>query len=81
MRQARLGIVINDLHRHPIAYHSIKILTRLFAKSPLIRHDAPLSVARGFSREELDKIMQKAGITSYTISWRWAWRWLVIIRK
>jgi len=30
--QVRIGIVINDLHRHPLAYYSIKLLTRFFFK-------------------------------------------------
>jgi SAM-dependent methyltransferase len=30
-RQAQVAVVINDLHRHPLAYYSIKYLTRLLA--------------------------------------------------
>jgi 2-polyprenyl-3-methyl-5-hydroxy-6-metoxy-1,4-benzoquinol methylase len=79
--QARIGIVINDLHRHPFAYHSIRILTKLFSKSSMVKYDAPLSVLRGFTRKELTNILKKAGIDNYTIRWRWAFRWQVIIRS
>lgn len=76
-----LGFFINDLHRHPLAYYSIKILTTVFSKSYLVKNDAPLSVARGFSRHEWKKHLKAAGIEKYSISWRWAFRWLIIARK
>ncbi len=79
-KQVRLGIVINDLHRHWFAYHSIKWLTKFFSKSPMVIHDAPLSVARAFRKKELIDIIEKAGITKFTIRWMWAFRWQVIIR-
>jgi SAM-dependent methyltransferase len=80
-QQVRIGFVINDLQRHPLAYHSIKILTSLFSKSPMIKNDAPLSVARGFSKSELIKILALAGITNYIVRWQWAFRWKVLVRK
>lgn len=73
------GFVINDLHRHPIAYYSIRLLTHLFSRSYLVKHDAPLSVLRSFKRKELENLLQKAGIQQYTIQWKWAFRWLVIV--
>jgi SAM-dependent methyltransferase len=30
---SRLGFFINDLQRHPVAFHSISILTRIFSRS------------------------------------------------
>lgn len=73
------GIVVNDLHRHPLAYHSIKFLTRMFSKSDMVKNDAPVSVHRGFLRNELTEILSAAGITNYTLSWKWAFRWQLII--
>lgn len=74
-------VIINDLHRHGIAYYSIMLLTMLFSRSYLVKYDAPLSVARSLSRREWHKVMHAAGILNYSIRWRWAWRWEVIIRK
>ncbi len=78
-KQARIGVVVNDLHRHPLAYYSIKLLTRLFSKSSMVKYDAPLSVLRGFRKKELVEILQAAGIRKYTLTWRWAFRWQIII--
>jgi 2-polyprenyl-3-methyl-5-hydroxy-6-metoxy-1,4-benzoquinol methylase len=75
------GFFINDLHRHPLAYHSIRLLTSLFSKSYLVRHDAPLSVLRGFKKTELETLLEEAGISKYTIQWKWAFRWLVIVHS
>jgi 2-polyprenyl-3-methyl-5-hydroxy-6-metoxy-1,4-benzoquinol methylase len=76
-----IGFFINDLHRHPLAYHSIRMLTSLFSKSYLVKNDAPLSVLRGFKKKELTVLLGKAGISNYTIRWKWAFRWLVIARS
>lgn len=78
-QKARLGVVINDLHRHPFAYHSIRILTRVFSKSPMVQHDAKLSVLRSFSRADWERILRLAGISDFRITWNWAFRWQVVI--
>jgi ubiquinone/menaquinone biosynthesis C-methylase UbiE len=78
-RIARYGIIINDLHRHPIAYASILLLTRLFSQSALVRHDGPVSVLRGFLRRELAAIVPARLQTAASISWHWAFRWCVSI--
>ena len=78
-QQARLAVVINDLHRHPLAYYSIKYLTKLLGGSRLVQHDAPLSVARAFSRADWRQLLAQAGIGRYTLRWCWAFRWQVII--
>jgi len=74
---ASAGFFINDLQRHPMAYQSIKILTRLFSSSYLVKNDAPLSVARGFKKNEWQALLEKAGIINYSISWKWAFRYLI----
>jgi 2-polyprenyl-3-methyl-5-hydroxy-6-metoxy-1,4-benzoquinol methylase len=76
-----LGFFINDLHRHRFAYYSIRMITRLFSRSYLVKHDAPLSVLRGFTKKEWKVLLQRAGIISYQIEWRWAFRWLIIFQK
>ena len=78
-QQVTRAIIINDIHRHWFAYYSIKILTRLFSKSAMVKSDAPLSVLRAFRKEELKKILDGAGFRNYTIKWRWAFRWQVIV--
>jgi SAM-dependent methyltransferase len=78
-RQAQVAVVINDLHRHPLAYYSIKYLTRLLGGSRLVQNDAPLSVARAFSRQDWVRLLAQAGIKQYELRWCWAFRWQVVI--
>jgi 2-polyprenyl-3-methyl-5-hydroxy-6-metoxy-1,4-benzoquinol methylase len=79
-QRARLGVAVNDLHRHPLAYHSIQQLTILLSNNRLIRHDAPLSVLRGFSRHELEDLCRRAHLPAPDIRWRWAFRWQMVVR-
>ncbi len=72
----REGIVVNDLHRHPVAYHAIRILTRLFSQSRLVRNDAPLSVRRAFRGADLDDLRARCVFPRFRYRWRWAFRYL-----
>ena len=80
-QQARLGFFINDLHRHPAAYYSIKWLTAIFSGSYLVKNDAPLSVLRGFSRAEWIELLNRAGLDNFSLRWKWAFRWLVRVQN
>jgi 2-polyprenyl-3-methyl-5-hydroxy-6-metoxy-1,4-benzoquinol methylase len=80
-KNAAIGFFINDLHRHPIAWYSIKWLTSLFSKSYLVKNDAPLSVARGFKKNEWNHIFKTSGISNFSIKWKWAFRYLIICRN
>lgn len=75
------GFFINDLQRHPFAYHSIKTLTKIFSHSYLVKNDGPISVLRGFHKNEWEKLLAEAGIKQYSIQWRWAFRYLVIVKN
>lgn len=77
--QVDLGIVINDIHRHWFAYYAIKFLTRIFSRSPMVKHDAPVSVLRAFKKAELLDILKRAGMHDYRIKWCWAFRWQVVV--
>lgn len=78
-QQARVAVVVNDLHRHPLAYHSIRWLTRSLGGSYLVQHDAPLSVLRAFRRRDWQRLLAQAGIGRYELRWRWAFRWQLVL--
>ena len=78
---AKIGAVINDLHRNSIAYFGIALLTQVFSKSHLVKNDAKLSVLKGFTKSEWQKNLQTVHFPNYTIKWIWAFRHLVIIRN
>lgn len=77
---SQLGFFVNDLHRHWLAYASIKLLTGFFSKSYLVKNDAPLSVLRGFSKKDFLMIKNQLSIFNFQLKWCWAFRWLFIFK-
>lgn len=71
--------IINDLERNAIAYFAIKWLTKLFSKSTLVKHDAPLSVRRGFKKKNWIAMLKAADIANYSLKNKWAFRHQLII--
>jgi SAM-dependent methyltransferase len=59
---SRRAILVNDLQRHRVAYWGIRLLSRLFLRGRLFRHDAPLSVLRAYRPEELRDLLREAGL-------------------
>jgi 2-polyprenyl-3-methyl-5-hydroxy-6-metoxy-1,4-benzoquinol methylase len=72
-------LIINDLERHPLAWSGIWALTRLLPSSYLVRHDAPLSVKRGFTQAHWHQLLAKADIPTYHLQAVWAFRHLLVI--
>ncbi|MGJ8743409.1 methyltransferase domain-containing protein [Polaribacter sp.] len=79
LQQARIGIVVNDLHRHKLAYYLFMFLS-LFIKNKMIIEDGLTSVLRGFKRIDLVRLSQKIHIQP-AISWKWAFRFQWILKK
>jgi len=80
--RAELGWFINDLHRHPVPYYFIKFVTMLFSRNRLIRHDAPISVARSFTKADWRRLLGKAGIDARAkIQWFFPFRICVLCQK
>lgn len=74
-RVADRGLLINDLHRHPLAYVGIWMLSRALRMAPMVQHDGPISVRRGFRRDELHILAREAHLPPPSIRWHWAFRW------
>lgn len=72
-------LVINDLERNALAYYAIKWLTRIFSGSYLVKNDAPLSVLRGFTKNEWLSILKDSGVKNYSVKNKWAFRHCIIV--
>lgn len=66
-RVARIGFVVNDLMRGRLAYALVWLVTRLFARSPMSRHDGPLSVLRAYTAREIRSLAARAGVGPITV--------------
>lgn len=82
---SRWGVVINDIHRHWIAWSAVWLVTRCISRNRYIRHDGPLSVAKGFRGREWEQLEQalddRPGFLSLDYDWRPLFRYAVIISK
>jgi 2-polyprenyl-3-methyl-5-hydroxy-6-metoxy-1,4-benzoquinol methylase len=81
LKEAKIGIVINDLHRSRLAFWLFKAISLLILKTKIARHDGLVSVARGFKRSELEIMAKQFKKSVSIISWKWAFRYSWILKK
>jgi 2-polyprenyl-3-methyl-5-hydroxy-6-metoxy-1,4-benzoquinol methylase len=77
--RASIGVVVNDLHRHSLAYYLFYFIT-LFFGNEMVRNDGLLSILKGFKRKDLEQHASRLPYKS-TIMWKWAFRYEWIIKK
>jgi 2-polyprenyl-3-methyl-5-hydroxy-6-metoxy-1,4-benzoquinol methylase len=78
---SRKAVIITDLHRHRLLYYAVITITRIFTTNKMARFDGPLSVKRSFRKAELISLLNKCEIVNYKITWKWAFRWEIVIPK
>lgn len=78
LRVAKKRVIINDLHRHPIAWGSFYLAASLFFRNRLIIHDGCLSVKRAFTKSDWNRYFNQLQIQG-NISWHFPFRWIVNI--
>jgi hypothetical protein len=80
-KQAKKGIVINDLHRSRMAYFLFQAFCRVFINNEIARKDGLTSILRGFKKEDLQKLASNIPTANQEIRWKWAFRYQWIINK
>lgn len=78
-KKAKLGIVVNDLHRHSMAYYLFKLVC-VTIKNTMIIEDGLTSILRGFKRDELQNFSRTLQVKPQ-IKWKWAFRYQWIIQN
>lgn len=66
--EARVGWIINDLHRHRLSHLGYPLLARAFGWHPIVRHDGRLSIARSYRPGEWAPILAEAGVTQARVA-------------
>ena len=77
--KARHGWLIHDLHRHSVPYYFIKYLTRMTGLHKMVQNDAPLSVARGFLKNEVELLLKKSRHADIETRVRWEFPFKICI--
>jgi 2-polyprenyl-3-methyl-5-hydroxy-6-metoxy-1,4-benzoquinol methylase len=72
-------LVINDLLRVPLFYLATWLATVL--ASPTSRHDARLSVRKGFRMGELKELLEANGFRDFELNWHFFYRFLLVIER
>ncbi|WP_281540291.1 methyltransferase domain-containing protein [Maribacter aestuarii] len=78
---ATIGVVINDLERSVLAYYLFQVFGLIFIKTKVAKIDGSISIRKGFKREELELLAKKIPDVSHEIKWKWAFRYVWIMRK
>jgi 2-polyprenyl-3-methyl-5-hydroxy-6-metoxy-1,4-benzoquinol methylase len=73
----RRKVVVNDLVRAPLAYLSTWLFT--LGTTRVFRHDARLSVRRGFRVSELAALLHRGGLDDFQLEKHFFYRFLLII--
>jgi len=77
--KATIGIVVNDLHRHRLAYYLFKLIG-FFIKNEMVREDGLTSILRAFKKKDLENIAKELNV-HFSVQWKWAFRYLWILKK
>ena len=77
--KATIGIVVNDIHRHRLAYYLFKLIG-FFIKNEMVREDGLTSILRAFKKKDLENIAKELNV-HFSIQWKWAFRYLWVLKK
>lgn len=75
----QVSVLVNDLHRSPVAWILFNIFARVTAAPPMALHDGALSVQRAFSKGDLNRFATESGFGHFSVQWKWAFRYLLLL--
>jgi len=81
VRVTAIGYIIMDLRRSWVAWLLITMLTRVFTRNRLTRHDGPMSVLRSYTVTELVALADRAGLAGCRIVRQPFWLMVLSGRK
>ncbi|MEM6628358.1 MAG: methyltransferase domain-containing protein [Bacteroidota bacterium] len=76
---AKKGVIINDLQRSVLPYLLYQLVTRLLGASPMVREDGSLSIRKGFTQKDWEKLLYFCPSSKREFRWRWAFRHQLVI--
>jgi len=81
LKNARIGLVINDLHRSWISYRLFQALCFVFGLNEMSKVDGLTSILRGFKKQELITFSENLFLKKYNVKWKWVFRYQWIVEK
>lgn len=77
-RLSRIGFVVNDLRRSRLGAWAALLYGHISTTNPITRHDAYVSVLRGFTEGEMTAMAREAGILSFVVKRQPVFRLLLV---
>lgn len=72
--EARIGWLVNDLHRQRLPFAGYPLLALLAGVDPIVRRDGQLSIGRAFKPHEWNAMLVEAGVEGARIERWFPWR-------
>jgi 2-polyprenyl-3-methyl-5-hydroxy-6-metoxy-1,4-benzoquinol methylase len=70
-------VLVDDLIRSRVGYALAWAGCRILSRSPIVRHDGPVSVSSAFTPEEVRELANRAGLGAVSLTRHWPRRVLV----
>ncbi len=74
-RASSIALGVNDLDRSRLGYALAWLTGRMLSRSPVVHHDAPLSVQGAFRLDEIAALAMSAGLDGASLDHAWPARW------
>jgi len=74
-RASSMALGVNDLDRSRLGYALAWLTGRMLSRSPVVHHDAPLSVRGAFRLDEIAALAMSAGLDGASLDHAWPARW------
>jgi ubiquinone/menaquinone biosynthesis C-methylase UbiE len=81
LRIGRRCVIVNDTLRHYIPYLFVRLLGLLRLVGPITRNDAPASVLRGYTIDEVRAIAKESGAGRFDVVRAWPFRFGLFLWK
>jgi ubiquinone/menaquinone biosynthesis C-methylase UbiE len=81
LRVARRGVIVNDTRRHYVPYLFVRLLATLRLVGRITRNDAPASILRGYTIEEVRAIAANVNASRAEVVRAWPYRFGLLLWK
>ena len=74
------SIIFSELKRSVIPYYTFRVFGRLLSFNRMTVQDGLKAIKSSFKKEELKNILKELNVKSYNLKYKWAFRYLIVIK-
>lgn len=78
--KVQVSIIFSDLYRSYTAYILFKYFGFLMPFHNTVKQDGLKAITRSFKKKELQKILERAILKSYSMKYKWIFRYLLVVK-